>query len=149
MHSLVARIAVGGTAQDGVGPSCYRCIQRVRRHYLVHEAQCKTFFGIDDLTGQRHSQRALQADLPRQAMHPAADRDLSDERFGQPETGGRAGDDQVAGKRNLKTAADRKTIHRGDQRLCQIETIDQSGIAGARGRIVRPFVPHHASPRHI
>jgi hypothetical protein len=44
------------------------------------------------------------------------------------------GDDDVAGQRDLEPAPHRDAVHRGDQRLVEVEAMRKAGKAGARPR---------------
>jgi len=72
---------VGGPPFDGggqVGP----------RNHFVDEAERFAFRSPDLASGEDHSKRGLQADLPRQAMQSAAQRNGANQRLRQAEQRG-------------------------------------------------------------
>ena len=109
------------------------------RHDFGDEAQPQPFRRIDLPRGKQHPHRLLEADLPGQPMHPAAQRHGADQRLGQAEARALRRDDHITGQRNLEPAAQRQAVDRRHDRLGAIEPLDQPGIAvGGIGPVI-PF----------
>ena len=77
----------------------------------------------------------LSGNVPRQPVHAAGRRHQPDARLGQAERGVLGGDDDVARERDLEPAAEREAVHRGDDRLPEIEARREAAEAslGTRG----------------
>src|SRR6516165_7521212 len=67
---------------DRLGPAFGGGKRLALRNHLVDEAELETLPGRDMTRGQDHAHRALQADLPRQALQAAGKRRESDARLG-------------------------------------------------------------------
>ena len=70
--------------------------------------------------------------MTRQPVHAAGRGHEPDARLGQAQRGVLGGDDDVARERDLEPAAEREAVHRGDDRLHQIEARGEAAEAGLR-----------------
>src|SRR5207244_11569184 len=85
--------------------------------------------GRDVARGQYYAHGAFQADLARQPLQAAGERGQSDARLGQGEGRIFRRDDEVAGERDLETAAHGHAIDGGDDRLVAVEARGEAGEA--------------------
>ena len=90
-------------------------------HDVVDEAQLLALGGAHMSAGQNHAQRALRADLPRQAVESPCQRSQAHLRLRQREDRLVGSDDQIAGQRDLEPATHGNAVDRSDDRLGQIE----------------------------
>src|SRR5438270_1279977 len=97
------------------------------RHHFIDKTKFVPLARTDMTGGQDHAHRALQPDLPRQAVQPSRQRGQPDAWFGQRECRIFRGDDEVAGERNLETAAHGDAVDRRDNRFVAIEARRQAG----------------------
>jgi len=74
----------------------------------------------------------LEGDVAGQPVHAARRSHQADARLGQAERGVIGGDDDVARERDLEAATEREAVHRGDDRLPEIEARGDTAEAGRR-----------------
>src|SRR5258706_1805672 len=126
---------------DGFRPALGRRQGFALRHHLIDKTELVAFARADVARGEDHAHGALQPDLARQPMQSAGQRGEADARLGQREYRILRGDDEVAGQRDLKTAAHRDTVDGGDDRLVAVEARVQSGKPAG--------IPAALSPRRL
>ena len=84
---------------------------------VVHQAEPQRFLGIDEVAGERHLDRARQADPLRQQHGDATTRHDPDARVGVGEARALRRDEERALQRELEPARDRHPVDRADHRL--------------------------------
>ncbi len=97
------------------------------RNHLIHKAEFESLLGRDVARGEDHAHGALETNLPRQPVHAAGEGCEPDARLGQRKRCILRRDDEVAGQRDLKTAAHRHAVDGGDDRLVAIEPRGEAG----------------------
>ena len=91
--------------------------QLVVRDDVVHQAEPQRFLGIDEVAGERHLDRAAQADPLRQQHGDATTGHDPDARVGVGEAGPLRRDQERALQRELEPAGHRDPVDRADDRL--------------------------------
>ena len=138
-----ARTALGEHSRICAAQRLRRLQRLALRHHLGDEAEFEPLACADAPAGQDHAHRLLARDHARQPVHAAAAGDQPDARLRQREQRVLRGDDDVAGERGLEPAAHRPAVHRGDDRLVEIEAMGDAGEA------VRPVRAAAAGGLHL
>ena len=114
---------------DGRGELAGGAHQRAERGEPIDEAERKRFLCFDPPAGQHELHRYGARQPPRQPLDAARIRNDAEADLGQRECGALGRDDQIAGKRKLKSAAEGEAIDCRNDRLVEFEKLRQAGEA--------------------
>ena len=101
------------------------------RHYLVGQADAQRFVGLDEAAGQNQFHRASHSDDARQALRSAIDQRHVPSATRDAHLRVLFDDANVGQARELQTAGERVTVHRGDDRLEDVGLPRVAEVAGA------------------
>ena len=121
--SGLAHTGEGRALQDRVGPTARGRHQLAGGDDLVHHAPPVGLRGRHVSTGQDQPHRHFLRDLADEPVYAAVGLKHADPHLGQAKARMLGGDDDVAAQRQFEAAAQRVSVHGGDDRLHQSEAL--------------------------